>query len=64
MVEITEETKEFLAEIGRIGGQNSSGGGRKPIPDDELTPAQRRKRAYNEKYRGANKQKIKKGDKK
>lgn len=32
-------------------GKKSKGGGRKPIPDDQLTDAQKRKRAANRKYR-------------
>jgi|GEM_PF-6092367 len=36
--------REYLAEIGSRGGKKSRGGGRPRIPDDQLTPLQRKRR--------------------
>lgn len=44
---------EYFAELGR----KSKGGGRKAIPDDELSEKQKRKREANRKYRESLKKK-------
>lgn len=45
---ITEEVRKYLSELGKkggkIGGRISKGGGRPPIPDEELTEVQRKRR--------------------
>jgi hypothetical protein len=47
-MQITEEVRKYLSELGKkggkIGGKISRGGGRPMIPDNELTPLQRKRR--------------------
>jgi hypothetical protein len=47
-MQITEEVRKYLSELGKkggkIGGKISRGGGRPMIPDEELTPIQRKRR--------------------
>lgn len=47
-MQITEEVRKYLSELGRkggkIGGKLSRGGGRPRIPDEELTEVQRKRR--------------------
>ena len=47
-MKLTDEIRNWYKEIGskggKIGGRKSRGGGRKPIPDDQLTEAQRKRR--------------------
>lgn len=56
-MEITEEVRKYLSELGRkggkIGGRISKGGGRPRIPDEELTPIQRKRRERYEKLKAA-----------
>lgn len=43
---------DYLSEIGRKGGSvTGRRAGRKPIPDEERTPAQKKRREYYEKER-------------
>ena len=39
-----EIIRDYLATIGARGGKKSRGGGRPRIPDDQLTPLQRKRR--------------------
>lgn len=62
-MELTEEVRKYLAELGRkggkIGGKISKGGGRPMIPDEELTPIQRYRR---ERYLKAKEKKMSKNE--
>jgi hypothetical protein len=56
-MDITEEVRKYLSELGRkggkIGGKISRGGGRPRIPDEQLTPEQRKRRERYDKARAA-----------
>lgn len=56
-MEITDEVRKYLSELGKkggkIGGKISRGGGRPRIPDDQLTPAQRKRRERYERLKAA-----------
>lgn len=54
MPKIPEEIRKYMSDIGKVGGAKSRGGGRKPIPDDELTEVQRKRR---ERYENSKKKK-------
>ena len=46
--------RDYLSKIGAKGGKKSRGGGRPRIPDDQLTPEQRKRR---ERYEASKKPK-------
>lgn len=54
---ISEEVRQYLSELGKkggkIGGKISRGGGRPRIPDDQLSPVQRKRRERYEKMKAA-----------
>lgn len=56
-MKITEEVRQYLSELGKkggkIGGKISRGGGRPRIPDDQLSPVQRKRRERYEKMKAA-----------
>lgn len=46
---------QYLSEIGAIGGRRSKGGGRPRIPEEQMTPAQKKRRARYEAEKRAKK---------
>lgn len=51
-----DPVREYLAKIGAKGGKRSRGGGRPRIPDDQLTPEQKKRRErYEAEKRGKGK---------
>lgn len=56
-MEVSEEVRKYLSELGKkggkIGGRISRGGGRPRIPDDQLTPLQKKRRERYERLKAA-----------